>query len=157
MKNQTISSEVITKTATRVSEIGHILKRYSESIEIKDLEGILKLFADDVVIFDLMTPFQYVGNDAVRERLTDWFKGYTGAIQFDFDQLQIHASETIAVAHALVQCGGTIVNDLKPTSMWLRVTFTFKSFDGLWLIVHEHTSEPFDMETGRVVQQRESH
>lgn len=143
------------KMATRDREIGELLNRFSQFIQAKDLAGVMELFADDVVIFDLMTPYQFVGSRALMSRLSDWFKGYEGGISYDFDQLRVHSNETLAVAHALVNCSGKIDGDIRRTNMWMRVTFTFMKQDGDWLISHMHSSEPFDMETGRVISQRD--
>lgn len=148
------SSKKGVKMAMRDRQIGELLNRYSQFIQAKDLSGVMELFADDVVVFDLMTPFQYVGSRALMSRLAEWFKGYEHGIDCDFDQLRIHSNETLAVAHALVNCAGVIAGDVRRTNMWMRATFTFMKFDGEWLITHLHHSEPFDMETGRAVNQR---
>ncbi len=148
-----ISNKSVT-LAERDREIGEILNRYSQFVQAKDLAGLLELYSDDVVIFDLMTPFQYVGSRALMSRVSDWFKGYEGAMTFDFDQLRVHSSETLAVAHALIKCGGVIKGDARMSTMWMRSTMTFMKHEDEWLIIHEHSSEPFDMETGRAITQR---
>lgn len=134
--------------------IAQLLANYSQFIEAKDIEGVLELFAEDAVVFDLMTPFQYVGTDVLRERLKQWFGGYHGAISYDFEDLRLYTSGNVASAHAIVKCSGTLKDEAKLSSMWIRVTFTLRRNDaGEWLIVHQHTSEPFDT-SGKFVQQR---
>ena len=34
--------------------------------------------------------------------------------------------------------------------MWWRATQGFRRIDGRWQIVHEHSSVPFDMKSGKV-------
>ena len=34
--------------------------------------------------------------------------------------------------------------------MWWRATQGFRRIDGKWRIVHEHSSAPFDMKSGKV-------
>lgn len=155
MEQATRSENKALKTATRDLEIGDALNRLSQFIQAKDLAGVMELYADDVVVFDLMTPYQFVGSRALMERVSDWFKGYEGAISYDFDQLRIHSDESLAVAHALINCSGVIKGDVRHTNMWMRKTFTFMKQNGDWLISHEHSSEPFDMATGRAVSQRD--
>jgi ketosteroid isomerase-like protein len=151
----TYSSKNGVKTAERDREIGEILNRFSQFVQAKDLAGLLELFSDEVVVFDLQTPFQYVGSRALMSRLSDWFKSYDRGISYDFDQLRVHSTDSLAVAHALVKCSGVLSGDTRRDEMWMRVTFTFMKTEGDWLIVHQHSSEPFDMETGRVISQRD--
>ena len=34
--------------------------------------------------------------------------------------------------------------------MWVRSTVCYRKIDGRWVVTHEHTSVPFDAESGKV-------
>jgi len=35
--------------------------------------------------------------------------------------------------------------------MWWRATNCFRKIDGKWVVAHGHSSEPFDMESGKAL------
>jgi ketosteroid isomerase-like protein len=39
--------------------------------------------------------------------------------------------------------------------MWLRSTVCYRKIDGRWLVTHQHSSVPFDGETGKASLQLE--
>ena len=72
----------------------------------------------------------------------------TGNITFEFRDLAVEVSDNLAVCHALnhfKMANGESVD------MWMRWTSAMKKIDGKWLVIHEHTSVPSEMETGKAL------
>jgi ketosteroid isomerase-like protein len=125
------------------SEVGTLFDTRSEAIHAKDLERLMSLYASDVVYFDLVPPLQYVGADALRERFLDWFGSFEGPIRQEISDLHVVENDDVAIAHMLVQAGGTLRNG-QEVSYWVRATDGCRRSDGDWLITHEHISLPVD-------------
>ena len=60
----------------------------------------------------------------------------------------ITAGDDVAFAHYLYRVTGTMTNGTA-LDMWLRTSMGLRKIDGAWTITHEHTSVPFDTESGR--------
>ena len=128
-------------------EIASLIDAWAAAIRAKDLDGSLSHYAPDVIGFDLVEPLRYVGADALRKRLEDWFASFDGTIDFENHELEIIGSDGVAFAHSLNHVTGTLT-DGKSLDMYWRATLCLRKIDGEWLVVHTHTSVPFDMQTG---------
>jgi len=52
----------------------------------------------------------------------------------------------VAFCHSLNRISGKRTNG-EESDVWVRATVCYRKIDGKWMIVHEHFSVPFDMET----------
>jgi len=132
---------------TTQSDVSSLLERQSEAIQAKDIERLMSLYSPDVVYFDVVPPLQYAGAAALRERFTQWFDGYAGAISMETRDLKIATSGDIAVAHWLSRAIGTLKNG-QEVGAWVRATSCCQWSHHEWLIVHEHISLPANVRTG---------
>jgi ketosteroid isomerase-like protein len=114
----------------------------------KDIGALMSHHAPDVLTFDALDPLRYVGADAVRERAEQWFSWYQDSIGYEVRDLSITAGETMAFGHYLYRVSGTMTNG-REVGMWVRSTVCFRKLDGEWMVTHEHTSVPFDAESGK--------
>ncbi len=130
-------------------EVEDLLATFVDAVHRKDLDGVMACFADDVVAFDLVPPLRYVGADAFR-RL--WQLGFAmpGRFELERHDLVIEAEGDLAFAHALDHARFED-RDGRPGELWLRWTGCLRRIDGEWKIVHEQTSVPMDLDTGRAV------
>lgn len=133
-------------------EITDLLKQYEFDVSHKDVEDLLRLHTNNVEAFDLMEPFKYSGKELLRDRIEQWFKSYKGEIKFKFNDLNVSSGDELSICHALIKTSGVLVNGVE-TEMWTRSTLGLKREEGQWRIFHEHTSEPFDMKTGKAISQ----
>lgn len=54
----------------------------------------------------------------------------------------------MAFGHSLDHVSATTTAGGK-LDMWWRETACYRKFDGRWLITHQHSSVPFDVESGK--------
>lgn len=134
------------------NEIIDLLKQYEFDVRHKNVEDLLRLHTNNVETFDLMEPFKYSGKELLRDRIEKWFKSYEGEIKFKFNDLNGSSGEELNICHALIKTSGVLLNGEK-TEMWTRSTLGLKKEEGQWRIFHEHTSGPFDMNTGMDISQ----
>jgi ketosteroid isomerase-like protein len=118
------------------------------SIRAKDADATLAHYVPGVLAFDVIDPLRYTGRDAVAERLRQWFSQFReGPIGFDTRDLELAVGGDTAFCHGLSHVDA-VTTDGNRIDMWWRVTTCFRKLDGAWKVVHEHSSVPFDMESG---------
>jgi len=121
-----------------------------EAIRDKNIEGVMSLYAQEVVSFDIVPPLRYVGADAFRKVWEEVFSSFQGPIGYEIHDLSITVGDDVAFTHSLNRISGTM-NTGQKTDLWLRSTACFRKINGKWLIVHHQNSVPVDLETGRAV------
>ncbi len=140
--------ESATTTLTAEAEIRELIDDKITAIYNRDEHAVLKQYAANVITYDLAAPLQ--NNGGLKDRLQKWFSGYTGHINQEVANVEVAASRDIAYSHCLMRTWGTSVQG-EEQDMWYRVTTCYKNEGGKWLIVHEHLSEPIDMDNGKAL------
>jgi ketosteroid isomerase-like protein len=131
------------------AEIRALMEARAEAVHAKDVGRLVAHHAADVVAYDLLQPLHYTGIDAVRRRAQQWFDGYDGPMAYEIRDLVIVPGHGVAFCYGLHHLAGRLKTG-QQVDMWWRATQGFRLIDGQWRIVHEHSSLPFDMATGRV-------
>ena len=132
------------------SEGRALLNIQSEAMRTKDIDRLMSLYSPDVIYFDVVPPLQYAGAAALRSRFLEWFDGWKGSFGMEVRDLNILASEDIAVAHWLSRASGTLTSGQKAGS-WVRATSCCQWSNQRWLITHEHISWPVDLNSRSAV------
>jgi len=132
------------------AEIQRLLDDGTRSIRDKNLEGVMSLYAPEVVSFDIVPPLRYLGAEAFRNVWEEVFSSFQGPIGYEMHDLSITVGDDVAFTHSLNRIRGTLTTGQK-TDLWLRWTACFQKINGTWLIVHHQNSVPVDLETGRAV------
>jgi uncharacterized protein (TIGR02246 family) len=119
-----------------------------KAVQTKDIDGVMSIYAHDVVAFDIVPPLRYVGADAYRQRWQETFAAYAGPIEYEVRDLQITTEGDLAFLHSLNHVKGTLASG-QSTDVWLRWTACLRLIEGVWVIVHLHVSVPADLASGR--------
>jgi len=135
--------------AAAEAEIRALLKSRSEAVKSKSVDALVAHHAPSVLAYDLLEPLQYVGLEALRSRAQQWFDGFESAMTYEVRDLKVTADDEVAFCHGLHHVSGIAKGGNKIDMYW-RATQCFRCIGGKWMIVHEHSSLPFDMETGKV-------
>ncbi len=130
--------------------IQKLLDDCTRSLRDKNIEGIMSIYAREVVSFDIVPPLQYIGADAFRKVWEEVFSSFQGPIDYEIHDLNITVGDDVAFTHSLNRISGTMNNGQK-TDLWLRWTACFRKINGKWLIVHHQNSVPVDLEHGKAV------
>ncbi|WP_328617501.1 nuclear transport factor 2 family protein [Amycolatopsis sp. NBC_00355] len=127
-------------------QIGKIV----DGIHAKDLDALRRIYAADVVSFDVEPPLQHVGVEA---KLKNWARAFTffAEVSYEVRDLTLTVGDDVAFGHCFGRLSGTLGDGTVTNGMWVRATFCFRKIDGDWLIVHDQASVPFDMSSGRGV------
>ena len=135
---------------TNEAEIRQQLGRIIEGIRAKDIDLLKQIYATDVVSFDVEPPLQHVGIDA---KMANWAKVFSffDEVNYELRNLAVTVGGDVAFGHGFGRISGTLRNGTATSGMWVRGTFCFQKVDGVWLVVHDQASLPFDMATGKGV------
>jgi ketosteroid isomerase-like protein len=115
------------------------------ALRMKDIDGIMSLYAPDLVAFDVVPPLRYVGADAYRRRWQETFAAFAGPLDYELRDVHITAQGDLAFLHSLNHVQGTLMSG-QSTDTWLRWTACLRRIEGVWLVVHGHVSVPASVE-----------
>jgi len=132
------------------AEIREIIARWVEALHARDLDRMMASYETCVVAFDATPPVQFVGIDAYRDTWRSWLDTLEGPIEYELRELAVCADDAVAFTHGLVHMAAMQKSGRRGDG-WLRWTAGWKKIDGAWLVVHEHVSAPFEVETNRAV------
>jgi uncharacterized protein (TIGR02246 family) len=132
------------------TEIKALLDTWSAAVAAKDVDGLMTLYAPDIVYFDVVPPLRFSGTEAVRKNFRRWFDIWASGIKSESRDLRILASGDTAIAFKLHRASGTR-KDGREIGLWVRVTVACRRVNDRWLITHEHVSVPVEMPGGRAV------
>jgi uncharacterized protein (TIGR02246 family) len=141
---------VAAQRATDEADIRKRIDKLAEAIRAMDLEGVMSIYAPDIVSFDIVPPLQHVGAEAKRKNWVDAFATYQHPLGYEIRDLTITVGDDVAFGHSLNRISGTLKNGNR-TDFWLRSTTCFRKIDGNWLIAHDQVSVPLDLESGRAL------
>lgn len=135
---------------TAEAEIRSLMKNWLSAVRANDLEGIMSHYAPDILAFDAIVQLQFKGKEAYRKHWEACLKMCPGTMVFETHDLNIAAAGDVGFGHYLTRCGAKEENGEEKTS-WMRGTVGYRKRNGKWMIVHEHFSAPFDMESGKAL------
>jgi len=116
------------------------------AVRAKDLEGVMALYAPDVVSFDIGSPLRSAGAEAKRRAWVEVFAMYERPLGYEVRDLTITVGDDVAFGHSVNRISGVLKNGDK-TDFWVRWTACFRKIERNWLIVHDQVSVPVDPQT----------
>jgi uncharacterized protein (TIGR02246 family) len=133
------------------AQIQALEQQLAAALAAKDLDKIMQFYApgEDLFVFDVIPPRQYVGAAAWRKDFQDFFAtAATGPMTNEISDLDVMTDGKLGFAHYASHVTSSD-KDGKKFEMVMRTTDVLKKIKGKWLIVHEHNSVPVDLATGK--------
>lgn len=131
------------------AEIRQLIADQQRAIGTKDINQIMSRYAPEIVIFDVKPPFQIQGREAVRRLWEECLPCFPDGFEMETRDLTIATHEGLATAHWLFCFKGQ--PDHPAMQRWMRATVVCQKHQGLWQILHEHISVPFDPSNAQAV------
>lgn len=136
--------------STEEIEIRASIEQWADAMRNNKVDEVMAHYSEDIVAYDAVAQLQFLGKKAYEDH---WLFCVTYApygMAFDFKDLVIHSEASLAFSYSLASCG---CYDEKGNiqSSWMRVTRGYRKVNGKWLVIHEHFSSPFDMESGKAL------
>jgi ketosteroid isomerase-like protein len=139
-----------TQRAMDDADIRRQLDIHLKALRDMDLDGVMSMYAPDIVSFDLDPPLMYAGLEAKRKRWTEVLAMFQPPLRYQIRDFTLTLADDLAFGHSLNRVNGTLKNG-RPIDYWVRWTACFRKIDGDWLVVHEQVSVPVDLASGRAV------
>jgi uncharacterized protein (TIGR02246 family) len=135
-------------TAHDEDAIRQLIGTLADAVRAKDLDGMARIFAPDIVSYDVEPPLRHVGAEA---KAANWARVFAAYTQLDYEvrDLTITVGGDVAFVRSLNRLSGTVAG--RQTGTWVRWTGCFRKTDGSWLIAHDHVSVPLDMASGKAL------
>ena len=130
--------------------IRDLISVFGGAFQARDVEGVMSIFADDVVSFDLAPPLQSLGANALRDNWRTTFASFDGPVVFDITELVVHVGDDVAFSHSVTRTTETLTIG-KRIERCLRWTACWRKYDERRLVVHEHVSVPIVVATGQAL------
>ena len=139
-------------TSNRADEaaIGVVIGAITNAVRANNVDAMLSHCASDIAIFDMVPPLKHKGAEEVRQLWTKTLTMFEPPLEYNVHHLEIAVSGDVAFSRSLNRFGGT-TKDGERVVHWLCSTLGFRKIKGRWKVMHEHTSVPFDMESGKAL------
>jgi len=134
------------------AEVQDVLDNYSLSVYGKDVEKFLSPYASEIHIYDCWEKWECVGVDQWAESVHGWFTGLSEegvVLKIDFDDVVVEENSNLAFVHCAVTFAAYNVAGEKLRQITNRFTFGLRKENGSWSIIHQHSSLPLSMESGK--------
>lgn len=118
---------------------------YKQSAWDKDTEGMIALYHDNVVIFDMWTKGHQTGLTEWSGVINDWL-GSLGdeRVNVIFEMIELHEGNDAGFGSALITYQAISTNNTIVRSMKNRITVGFIKQKDKWRVIHQHTSAPIN-------------
>ncbi|MEI2665690.1 YybH family protein [Rossellomorea sp. LJF3] len=130
-----------------------VLETYKRAVYEGDVEKFLSIYSADVHIYDCWGNWECKGLSIWKNSVTKWFNGLKEdgyLLQVDINDLVIEENKNVAYVHCAVTYSAFRGDsEEKHRQMTNRFTFGLKKENESWLVTHEHSSLPIDMQTGK--------
>lgn len=123
------------------SQLRSLIEAWAEAVRAKDIDAVMRHYAPDVVVFDVMPPLFVKGAEAYRRNWLGWFDALDGQADFHFVELHLEVSGDLAYCFSVNRLRARYRDGAKHDAQ-TRATVCFRKIDGRWLVVHEHASVP---------------
>jgi uncharacterized protein (TIGR02246 family) len=121
--------------------IRKLVEDWARAVRRRDLDGILRHHAPNMLMFDVPPPLQSKGLRAYRKTWDLFFSWARDPAVFDIVEMHVTAGADVGFATALMRCAGTEANGVD-VELDFRLTIGLRKMDGRWTITHEHHSIP---------------
>jgi ketosteroid isomerase-like protein len=132
------------------AQIQALEEQFMKAFNAKDVDAVMAVYApgDELFVFDVSVPREYVGWDAYKKDWQSFFGSLQGPVKAEISDLKITTGDgDLAFSHSIQHVTGT--SNGKPMDLTVRVTDGYRKIHGKWLIVQEHVSVPVDFTTGK--------
>ena len=123
------------------AELRTLIDAWAAAVRAKDIGAVMRHYAPDVVVFDVMPPLFVKGVDAYRRNWQSWFDALEGLADFQFAELHLEVSGDLAYCFSINRLRARYRDGAKHDAQ-TRATVCFRKRDGRWQVVHEHASVP---------------
>ncbi|HEV8566689.1 MAG TPA: nuclear transport factor 2 family protein [Actinoplanes sp.] len=129
-----------------VSQIREVIQGKAATLKTGDVKAMLAYYAPEVVQFSLAPPLRQLTDAQDPAPVEQWIATFEAPPTREVTDLEITAGPDVAFATSIDCLTATPKGMPESFSLWYRVTLGLRKIDGRWLVTHEHSSVPFEMD-----------
>jgi uncharacterized protein (TIGR02246 family) len=131
-------------------EIRALIQQLIAAAKAKNVNEIMSAYVADehLMVFDVTPPLRFAGAKAYQKDWEDFLAAFPGPLEVELGEPSITADGTLGFSHEIDTWRATDPEG-KKVSFTVRQTYVYRKVDGQWRIIHDHTSVPVDVTTGR--------
>ena len=120
---------------------------YKQAAWDQDTEGMINLYHENVVIYDMWENGYQIGLAAWSVAVKDWL-GSLGEekVKVTFEMMDLQEGSNLAFGSALIIYQAISAENELLRGMKNRLTVGFRREKDQWKVIHQHTSAPIDSE-----------
>ena len=130
-------------------QILELVSQWSAALSACDLDGMMRHYAEDAVLFDACPPYKTVGRDGIRGVWEKCLPFFPSKFRSEHRDLVVEVDGGCAFVYGMHHFVAE-QPDHPCGQSWLRVSIGFRKTGGEWRVVHEHVSMPFNPMTGHM-------
>lgn len=111
----------------------------------KDSEGMINLYDEDVLVFDMWGDEKNAGLKEWSRIIREWLGSLNEErVKVTFEEISLQRSETVSFATAIVRYQAVSSDNQIIRGMRNRMTVGLVKKENEWKVIHQHTSAPID-------------
>jgi uncharacterized protein (TIGR02246 family) len=122
------------------ARIRELIAEWQRAVIAKDADSLIRFYARDVVVFDVVPPASFTGSERHREHWQRWFDSMNAPFGFEMNDIRVVVDGDVAFSHSVNR---VVIGEQDNV---VRATVCYRRIDGEWLVVHEHASVPLMMD-----------
>ncbi|AJW46552.1 MULTISPECIES: YybH family protein [Ralstonia] len=130
-----------TSQADDEAQLRALIGEWAAAVRDKDIDAVMRHYAPDVVVFDVMPPLFVKGAQAYRRNWQGWFDALVDKADFQFIELHLEVGGDLAYCFSTNRLRARYRDGTQHDAQ-TRATVCFRKIDGRWWVVHEHASVP---------------
>ncbi|NLY37456.1 MAG: SnoaL-like domain-containing protein [Tissierellia bacterium] len=125
-----------------------ILEQYAKAVLEKEVEGFMAIYDPIVNVYDTWNSWIKKDIEEIRSMATEWFKSLgEEKVRVEFTEVNVLECESQTVWIGEVKFYGINQEDQILRSISNRWIWVIQNNDGIFKVIHEHSSLPIDTET----------
>ncbi|GAA4363988.1 YybH family protein [Paeniglutamicibacter cryotolerans] len=129
--------------------VTHAFELYARAVADKDVDAFMAIHAPDIQVFDAWGQWEFTGAGQWRELATGWFASLGDeSVEVLFTRVHTSIGADVAYGFADVTFTGTSASGHRLRSMTNRISVGMNRSPEGWVIGHQHSSLPINLETG---------
>lgn len=143
--NRLLTMTFALKAINKMKQLQDFFNIYAQAAWDKDIEKMTELYSEQVVIFDLWENGYQTGLPAWAEVIKEWLSTLgEEKVKVIFEMIALHESGDVGFGSALITYQAIATDNTVLRSMKNRITLGFRKEQGVWKVIHQHTSAPIN-------------
>ena len=134
------------------TKVQDVIENYESAVYEQNVEKFISAYATNIQVYDCWEDWECKGISKWKEAVNGWFNGLKEEgvqLKIEFNDLVAEENVELAFIHSNVSFIAYKGSGEKLRQMTNRFTFGLKKENNSWKIIHQHSSLPISMETGK--------